>query len=54
LQFYYFLVKELFFPSESKNKKEETYEEKIQELDEELEDHDYLDDITGREDKSWI
>ncbi|HDN85709.1 MAG: hypothetical protein DRP68_06415 [Candidatus Omnitrophota bacterium] len=49
-----FLVKELFFPSESKNKKEEDYEEKMQELDEELEDYDYLDDITGKEDKPWI
>ncbi|MCD6228090.1 MAG: hypothetical protein J7K17_01240 [Candidatus Omnitrophica bacterium] len=49
-----FLVKELFFLSENKNKKEEDYKEKMQELDEELEDYDYLDDITGKEDKPWI
>jgi Ca2+/Na+ antiporter len=36
--------------------KEEKKEEdrNIEELDEELEDYDYLDDITGREDKWWI
>lgn len=33
--------------------KKDSYKE-WQELDEELEDYDYLDDITGRDDKPWI
>jgi hypothetical protein len=48
------VIKELIFLAKPKNKKKERYYKKMQELDEELEDYDYLDEITGRDDKPWI
>jgi len=49
-----FVIKELIFPSRSKDKKEEEYRRKMHDLDEGLEDYDYLDEITGRDDKPWM
>jgi len=37
-----------------RSKSEEKQLKKAQELDEELEDYDYLDEITGTDDKPWI
>jgi len=39
---------------QKEKKEDEEYFKKMHELDEELEDYDYLDDITGRDDKPWI
>ncbi|OQX79158.1 MAG: hypothetical protein B6D56_07655 [Candidatus Omnitrophica bacterium 4484_70.1] len=37
--------------SQKENRKED---EEWRKLDEELEDYDYLDEITGKDDKEWI
>jgi len=50
-----FIGKLLFSSSQTKgNSKKDKEDKESEKLDEELEDYDYLDDITGRDDKWWI
>ena len=48
----FIIVLSMAFSPRSKSEKEKL--KKAQELDEELEDYDYLDEITGTDDKPWI
>ncbi|OPX28445.1 MAG: hypothetical protein B1H08_05880 [Candidatus Omnitrophica bacterium 4484_171] len=50
-----FIGKLLSSSSQAKgNSKKDKEDKDFEKLDEELEDYDYLDDITGRDDKWWI
>ncbi len=50
-----FIGKLLSSSSQTKeNSKKDKEDKDFEKLDEELEDYDYLDDITGRDDKWWI